>query len=130
MTVSPKQFAAALMEVLAETPAQDHACVVDNFANLLNEYGTLSLWPEIEGELNELQLNEQGKISVHLTVAREGVSDTQIFERLEPVLGKNVVLTKELSKEIIGGFIVETKEMRIDASIKNQLANLKIFLSV
>ena len=51
--------------------------------------------------------------------------ENNILERLEKVTGTKVALENKIDEEIIGGFILRIGDMQFNASIANQLNNLK-----
>lgn len=129
MRLTPKQFARILYESLEQTSPKDQETVLDNFVRVLSDNGALSFWPEIEREFSELQLERAGKISAEVTFSRDSSAERKVLDKLNNLVGSNAVLKKKISEEIIGGFIIETADERIDASIKNRLNNLKKTLS-
>jgi ATP synthase F1 delta subunit len=124
MKITSRQYAEALYQVLSETAPADMEKVMDNFVQALQDNGHLELWPEIEAEFKRFEAVARGNVPVDVTVARPG-DENKILPELHALLGRNLVLKKNVDAGLIGGVVVETAEERLDASVKNHLKNLK-----
>jgi len=72
----------------------------------------------------------KNKLSVHAIVADEldAQNISKMKEDLDNVLNKDTDLTLEVDASIIGGIKLRIENRFIDASIKNQINNLKVDL--
>lgn len=129
MRVTAKQFALVLFESLHQTSPADQDKVLDNFVQMLSDHGGLGMWDEIEAEFENYRLEQQGKIPAQVTFSHDAEHQKHLLGKLNRLVGDNAVLKKKVDEGIIGGFIIETKDERIDASVKKQLDNLKKTLS-
>jgi len=129
MRVAAKQFALVLFESLHQTSPTDQDKVLDNFVQMLSDHGGLGMWDEIEAEFENYRLEQQGKIPAQVTFSHNADNQKHLIGKLNRLVGENAVLKKKVDDGIIGGFIIETKDERIDASVKKQLDNLKKTLS-
>lgn len=97
-----------------------------NFISLLAENQRLALLPEISAQFEQLKANQQHSVEVSVTTAFDlGEQQQQkLTQALSSKLGREVSLTTEVDKSIIGGVIVRTDDMVIDGSIRARLAKL------
>ena len=97
-----------------------------NFITLLAENQRLALLPEISAQFEQLKANQQHSVEVSVTTAFDlGEQQQQkLTQALSSKLGREVSLTAEVDKSIIGGVIVRTDDMVIDGSIRARLAKL------
>ncbi|MBU2967684.1 F0F1 ATP synthase subunit delta [Amphritea sp. 2_MG-2023] len=117
-----EQKAEAMISVCEEQMDQS----TKNFIHLLAENQRLALLPEISEQFEQLKANQQHSVEVNLTTAFDlGEQQQQkLTQALSSKLGREVSLTTEVDKSIIGGVIVRTDDMVIDGSIRARLAKL------
>ncbi len=73
----------------------------------------------------------KGTVIAHLTTiypASEKLK-TDVIEALNKITGKNIELHSKEDPDIIGGFILEIEDKRLDASVKDQLNQLRLDLT-
>ncbi|MCV6612986.1 MAG: F0F1 ATP synthase subunit delta [Amphritea sp.] len=97
-----------------------------NFIALLAENQRLALLPEIAAQFEQLKANQQHSVEVSVTTAFDlGEQQQQkLTQALSSKLGREVSLTAEVDKSIIGGVIVRTEDLVIDGSVRARLAKL------
>jgi F-type H+-transporting ATPase subunit delta len=97
-----------------------------NFMVLLAENQRLALLPKISEQFDQLKASQQQSVEVNVTTAFDlGEQQQQkLTQALSSKLGREVSLTTEIDKSIIGGVIVRTEDMVIDGSIRARLAKL------
>lgn len=97
-----------------------------NFIALLAENQRLALLPEIAAQFEQLKANQQKSVEVSVTTAFDlGEQQQQkLTQALSSKLGREVSLTAEVDKSIIGGVIVRTEDLVIDGSVRARLAKL------
>lgn len=97
-----------------------------NFVSLLAENQRLALLPEIATQFEQLKASQQKSVDVNVTTAFDlGEQQQQkLTQALSSKLGREVSLTAEVDKSIIGGVIVRTEDLVIDGSIRARLAKL------
>lgn len=97
-----------------------------NFISLLADNRRLALLPEISAQFEELKANQQHSVDVSLITAFDLSEQQQqkLTQALSSKLGREVSLTAEVDKSIIGGAIVRTDDLVIDGSIRARLAKL------
>ncbi|MEK9181260.1 MAG: F0F1 ATP synthase subunit delta [Patescibacteria group bacterium] len=125
MKLSHVQYARALYEALSETRDADSEKVLNKFVEILKENGHLGMWDEIEAEFLRLESRQRGEIPAVATIARDGMMEKQLFDDLNKITGKKLSIKQRLDSRVVGGIIIETEDLRIDASLKKQLNNLK-----
>ncbi len=97
------------------------------FVKLITKNGREDLLPAIASSF-ELQVKEhKGIVPVTLlsvTPLDQGTKDI-IFDKLKGKVNGTFEVTEQLDESLIGGFIVRTGDMQIDASVASQFNNLK-----
>ena len=120
--LTSEQKAEAMITVCEEQMDQ----TTKNFISLLAENQRLALLPEISAQFEQLKANQQHSVDVSVTTAFDlGEQQQQkLTQALSSKLGREVSLTAEVDKSIIGGVIIRTDDMVIDGSIRARLAKL------
>ena len=120
--LTSEQKAQTLISVCEEQMDQQSK----NFISLLAENQRLALLPEISAQFEQLKANQQDSVEVSVTTAFDlGEQQQQkLTQALSSKLGREVSLTAEVDKSIIGGVIVRTEDLVIDGSIRARLAKL------
>ena len=106
--------------------------LTSNFFASIVRNRRLNLFPEIYEEFSRIVKLQKNILEVEVITAVKS-AQTQI-ERVKTLIEKKypgkIVSIKEIVKEeILGGFQVKVGSEIIDASLKNQLASMQIFLS-
>ena len=127
MKFSAKQYAVALMESLETTDPKDQDKVLDNFVKVLAENNHMRLFDQIEQEFHKLDLAKQGIRQVQVKSAHplSKSNEKAILEELNKLVKGKVELSSEVDERLIGGVIIRMEDQVIDASVKNQLEQLK-----
>ena len=98
-----------------------------SFMELIAKNGRESLLPAIAASY-EAQLKEQkGIVSVILTsaVPLDEATKATILQKIQKAVQGTIELEQEIDPSLIGGFVIKIGDNRIDASVKNQLKNIK-----
>ena len=101
--------------------------LVRNFLLLLAEKGRAGEIEEIAREFERLAAREEGILDVELTTAVE-LSDEEardVISQIEQASGRKVVATRRVDPDLIGGIVLQTGSMRLDASIRGRLNRLR-----
>jgi len=97
-----------------------------NLLDVLAENDRLAVLPEIAAQFDELKTREENKVKVTIVSAAE--VDRKVVEQiaaaLQKKLGRNVELTLEIDKDILGGAIIRAEDMVIDGSVRTRLERL------
>jgi len=120
--LTSEQKAATLVAVLGDELDQGGK----NFVALLAEYGRLALLPEIATQFKKLKAAQEASIEVDLTTAFEMADEQQqkLAQALSTKLGRDVQVTVQVDKTILGGVVVRTDDLVIDGSVRARLAKL------
>ena len=131
MKFSAKQYATALIDSLEDTNPKDQEKVLDNFVKVLAEHNDLRLFDQIEQEFHKLDLASKGIRQVDVKSAHplNKENEKAIIEQLNKLVKGKVELKKEVDERLIGGVVIRMEDQVIDASVKNQLEQLKGTLS-
>ena len=98
-----------------------------HFLNLLLEKNRESLLPEIIRLFLAILDESRGIVRCQLLTACP-FTDIQLASlknRLDRIIGKNVVLEQSVDEQLLGGFVVRMDDRVIDNSIINQLSQLR-----
>ncbi len=127
MKFSPKQYATALMDSISTTDPKDQEKVLDNFVKVLVENNDLRLYDQIADEFHKLDLTKQGIKQVNVKSAHPLTKSNEkaIIEELNKLAKHKIELKTEVDERLIGGVVIQMDDQVIDASVANQLEQLK-----
>lgn len=100
------------------------------FLKLVTKNGRENLLPEITESFIDQYRKYKGILDVHVKSAvplEQKVKDS-IIAKINTHFSGEIVLHESVDDSLVGGFVVRIEDKQIDASIKNQLANLKNIL--
>lgn len=131
MKISIKQYAQVLYELTLKKSESEVNIVVEKFVKELAKNNNIKLASKIVDKFQEIYNKNNGIIVAQVTSASS--LDKGYLEKIEKYLiGKykadKVILNNEVKSEIKGGVILRVEDEIIDASITNQLRNLKVSL--
>ena len=131
MKFSAKHYAQALMESLQDTSPKDQEKVLDNFVKVLAEHNDLRLFDQIQQEFHKQDLAKKGITQVEVKSAHplNKENEKAVIQQLNRIVKGKIELKKELDERLIGGVVIRMEDQEIDASVKNQLEQLKGTLS-
>ncbi|WP_415882945.1 F0F1 ATP synthase subunit delta [Neptuniibacter sp. QD29_5] len=97
-----------------------------NFLKLLAENKRLEILPEISAQFNKLKADQEKSLDIEVTTAFELQDEQQekLAQALKTKLGRDVALTSQVDKSILGGVVVRTDDLVIDGSVRARLAKL------
>lgn len=127
---SPRIDKKELMEILDT----DFVSSVDrytlNFVKVLSERHIVHTLDKCTEEYERLYNMDKNILVVIVTTAKPLNDDMteKLAKKLEDKTGKRIILEKKTDKDIIGGIIIETDNVRIDKSLKNSLDEIKKIL--
>jgi F-type H+-transporting ATPase subunit delta len=113
---------AALEDLLADSDE-----LFLNFARLLAEKGRIAEVADVHEEWERLLAREQKILELELTTAVE-LSDEEaarVVEQIEKESGRRVVATRSVDPDLIGGLVVQAGSLRLDASVRGRLDQLR-----
>ena len=131
MKFSAKQYATALIDSLEDTNPKDQEKVLDNFVKVLAEHNDLRLFDQIQQEFHKQDLAKKGITQVEVKSAHplNKENEKAVIQQLNRIVKGKIELKKELDERLIGGVVIRMEDQEIDASVKNQLEQLKGTLS-
>jgi ATP synthase F1 delta subunit len=120
--LDPKTKAAVIRDVLADADE-----LVRNFLLLVVEKGRGPELPEIAREFEQLVARAEGRLEVELTTAVELTDDeaSDILRQIESSSGRQIEATRRVDPDLIGGFILQAGTLRVDASVRGRLQQLR-----
>jgi F-type H+-transporting ATPase subunit delta len=131
MKYSAKQYAQALMDSLSVTDPKDTDKVLDNFVKVLAEHNDLRMYDQISEEFHKIELEKKGIKQVEITSAMplSKQAEAEIVDKLNQIVKGQIEVSKKIDERLIGGVVVRLEDQVLDASVKNNLENLKKELS-
>ncbi len=100
---------------------------IKNFMELLLRKNRILLLPEIARFVEELELEQEKKVSVEV-VSAAALSEEKLKEIADSVsrlAEGSVILSTKVDPELIGGVIVKYRDVVIDGSLKRYLEEVK-----
>ena len=98
-----------------------------NFLRLLAEKDRIGDVPQVHEEWTRLLAREERVLELELTTAVE-LSDAEakrVVEQIEEASGRRVVARRTVDPSLIGGLVVQAGSVRLDASVRGRLAQLR-----
>ena len=127
MKFTAKNYAHALFESLSDTNPKDADKILDNFVKVLAENNDLRLFEEISSEFHRLELQKKGIKEVEITSASpiNKENEQMILHELNKIVKGDFEVKKKIDEKIIGGVMIQVDDKMLDATVKNQLEELK-----
>lgn len=121
-SIRSEEKAEILLEV-CQNKLDDHG---RNFITLLSEKSRLPLIPVIAGMYEAFKAEQEKTVEAVVTSAYELQAQQQqlLVDALRKRLNREVNLTVEIDKRLIGGVVIRTGDLVIDGSIRGKLAKL------
>ena len=101
-----------------------------NFIRLLVENHRLNLLPEIVEQYEARKTEAEARVAVTVVSAfpLEATQIQSLSEALKRKLGREVNLTIEVDKTLMGGIVIRTGDLVIDGTVRGRLADLATYL--
>ncbi len=124
--VNPELLKSVFENVATQLKAND---VMKQFLKLLVEKRRTAVLPEIADAFHKLYLESQGQTeaTVVTAVKLENSELEEIQAKVEKLVGKRVILSTQIDKSILGGFVIKIDNSLIDMSLKTKLDNMTKF---
>jgi len=122
----PRVERARLVELLLDIGEGRLTETGKNFVRVLSYYRRLELLPEIAAVYGELRRRFEGRSRVEVISAYEldPKFEKAIAEAMAKRLDREVDISVQVDKSLIGGVIVRAGDLVIDASLRGRLAQL------
>ena len=101
-----------------------------NFLKMAAENGRLEVIPTIADSFEALRAEEEGSIEAHV-ISAYAVNATQkksIAAALKKRFGREITITTQIDKSLLGGIIIRAGDIVIDGSAKSQLEKITLSL--
>jgi len=125
--ISPQRIAQALYELTIDQDKKDVVAVVDRFINWLAGNRQLSQASAIIAAFDRYADRQAGVVSATVTTATK-LSAVLRHDIIALIKKQTVATTVELDEQtneaLLGGFSVAVDDLRIDASLKQKVADL------
>lgn len=116
----------AKAEIITEFVGSQVSEPVRNFFTILAETGRLALLPEIAGLFQMFRADLERTVDIDVTAAFELTEEQQqkLAQALSKKLDRQVTVTAKADQSLIGGVVIRTGDMVIDASVRGKLDRL------
>lgn len=123
---SPAAYARALHEVWQDVPVVGQAALLDRFIGQLQAEGAADLLPNILRELERLEADAAADATITVVTARPLPPQTltTILEAVRPMVPMASTPQPQVDPTLVGGFIVRTPTLEIDACVHRMLNRL------
>ncbi|MFA6014705.1 MAG: F0F1 ATP synthase subunit delta [Gallionellaceae bacterium] len=128
---SPKVDAMQLANLMLMLSGEKLGQLAQNFIKLLVENQRLLVLPQISVLFEALRAEAEKSIDVVVTSAYE-LNDTQkqkVVAALKVKMGREIKLTCETNKELLGGIVIRAGDKVIDGSARTRLSELAVALA-
>lgn len=124
--VNPTILHAVFENITAQVKANN---TLKQFIHVLVDARRTEVIPEIASAFHKLCLTEQGQTeaTVVTAIALEPKELEEIQSKIEGMLSTRVILSTEIDKSILGGFVIKIDNNLIDMSLKTKLDNMTKF---
>ena len=124
--VNPELLQAVFDNVATQVKATD---ALKQFIRILVDTRRTAVIPEIASAFHKLHLAELGQTEAKVVtaVALEPKELEDIQSKIESMLSTRVILSTEIDKSILGGFVIKIDNNLIDMSLKTKLDNMTKF---
>jgi F-type H+-transporting ATPase subunit delta len=132
MKITANQYAKTLFEITADKTKQEIDAVVANFLKVLIKNRKIKLATKIIEKFSEIFNKENGIVEAEVTTKSDmGQATSDKIKKFikEKYKTEKVEINNVIDEKIQGGIIIRVGDEVMDASISNQLKNLKIQLA-
>mgnify|MGYP005989543603 FL=1 len=121
-TVTSKQKAATLFDVCGEELDEK----VKNFIAVMADNKRLTLLKEVQEIFDDFKSQQEkfADITVSTAFALDTNVERALAEKLSKVVVREVSLSTDIDKSLIGGVVISAGDMVIDGSVRGRLAKL------
>ena len=100
------------------------------FLTLITKNNRANLLPVIADNFIKQYKAHKGIVDVVITSATPLDSDakSKILDKVKSIVSGEIALVEKVNPDLLGGFIINIEDKQIDASVANQLTNLKNIL--
>lgn len=126
MRPTVSQYAQALTELM-DSPVKGAELAL-NFIGWLKQRGETKKLPAIVEQLQKMEREKEGMLSVRAITAHEIATETKekLAEQAAVLFpGKKIELHHEINSDLIGGVELRTEEVLYDATLRAELETLK-----
>lgn len=115
------------VETLGKIFGNDITDLLSNFMRTIIDNKRQDLIPDIADQFNKMAMNSMNKILVSTFTPEKLSEDTgkMIKEKLDDLLGKDVVIESKIDPGLIGGMILRIDNSVIDGSVRGYLARMR-----
>jgi F-type H+-transporting ATPase subunit delta len=98
-----------------------------NFLRLLADKGRIGEVAQVHEEWARLLAREERVLELELTTAIElsEAEAAKVVKQIEQASGRSVVATRTVDSNLIGGIVVQAGSLRLDASVRGRLEQLR-----
>ncbi len=120
-------FAEVLHGVLQDVPQERVAGVIKDFLLWVERQGGASLFPRLLETYKVVADQAEGVVAINVQLARKMPEIEKIIK--QAVKDKELTVTTSLDPTLLGGAIIQIDDLRLDASWRGQINDLKKVLA-
>lgn len=128
MRPTVSQYARSLEELSRGTTPGGVSVIAKNFAGFLKRRGEEKKLPAILKQLEKIEAEKEGRMTVTVTLAHEAdeITKKKLSSQAKKLFPKKKVeLSYTVDTEMIGGALFRTDEVLYDATLANAVLSLK-----
>lgn len=130
MKITSRQYAASLLEVIAENPKKEKE-YLDSFLKILEANNSIKILPYIIEDIKNIGEEKSGfkRATAVSAVVLSAETKELIIKKLEKFFKIKIKLSEKVDSKILGGLILEAGDQVLDASISTAINKFKHSLS-
>ena len=131
LAADPRADRARFRELFLDVCGKNLDDAGTNFVRLLVENRRLNLLPDIVTQYEALKAEAEARVEATVTsaFALEPEQLKTLSESLKRKLGREVNLTAQVDKTLMGGIVIRAGDLVIDGSVRGRLADLATHMS-
>ncbi len=133
MKISSKQYALALFDMVKDKKGEDLDKLISKFASIVVSRNDDYKFSQIVSDFETLWYKENSVVIAEIKTARElsQKAGDDILEKLRKITeAKELLVSKSINKDVLGGAVIKYGDRILDISIKNRLDKFKESLIV
>ncbi len=125
--LTAKQYAVSLYETIEEAKGEDLKNKIHNFLKVVKKRKDIKLLNKIFERFVEIYQIRKGIMTAEVTSSHKLSSEliNEIKKWLKKETGNEAEIYEKVTPEILGGVVIKYNDTILDASLRNNLNNLK-----
>lgn len=125
MKFTAKQYATGLYQAFQEVGDKEADAIINSLIAILKNNGDLGLYEHIVSEFEKLDAQEKNITVGSVHIAHGNSLQKEVLEDLNKLISSKIEATVLQDANIVGGLVLRTDNILIDASLKEKLNKLE-----